>query len=87
MVHNVIAAFAQRIDALDVDGAGDQGEGQGQARRRSRSGVGYPDTWRDYAALEVVRGDALGNAERAELFEYRAQPRPSSGSRSIAASG
>ncbi len=34
-------------------------------------GVGYPDTWRDYSALRVVRGDALGNMERAELFEYR----------------
>ena len=33
-------------------------------------GVGYPDHWRSYSALEVVRGDALGNAERAELFEY-----------------
>ena len=34
-------------------------------------GVGYPDTWRDYAGLEIVAGDAFGNAERAELFEYR----------------
>jgi len=34
-------------------------------------GVGYPDTWRDYSELEVVRGDAFGNLERAQLFEYR----------------
>jgi predicted metalloendopeptidase len=27
--------------------------------------------WRDYAGLQVLRGDALGNAERAELFEYQ----------------
>jgi predicted metalloendopeptidase len=33
-------------------------------------GVGYPDRWRDYSALEVVRGDAFGNAERASLFDY-----------------
>ena len=50
-------------------------------------GVGYPDKWRDYSGLEVVRGDALGNAERAALFEYQPQPRASSASRSIAASG
>ena len=25
-------------------------------------GVGYPDKWRDYAGLEIVRGDAFGNA-------------------------
>jgi putative endopeptidase len=36
-----------------------------------RVGIGYPDKWRDYSALAVAAGDALGNAERAELFEYR----------------
>jgi putative endopeptidase len=33
-------------------------------------GVGYPERWVSYATLQVVRGDAYGNAERAELFEY-----------------
>jgi predicted metalloendopeptidase len=33
-------------------------------------GVGYPDRWRDYSGLEVVRGDAFGNARRAQLFDY-----------------
>jgi len=33
--------------------------------------IGYPERWRDYASLEVRRGDALGNAERADAFEYR----------------
>jgi endothelin-converting enzyme/putative endopeptidase len=31
--------------------------------------IGYPEKWRDYSALKIVRGDALGNAERANLFE------------------
>ena len=39
--------------------------------RCSKVGVGYPDSWRDYSGLEIVRGDALGNAQRAELFEYQ----------------
>jgi putative endopeptidase len=30
--------------------------------------VGYPDKWIDYAALDVVRGDAFGNLRRAEAF-------------------
>jgi predicted metalloendopeptidase len=34
-------------------------------------GLGYPDKWRDYSGLEIVVGDAFGNAERAGLFEYR----------------
>lgn len=32
--------------------------------------IGYPDKWRDYSALNVVRGDAVGNAIRATEFEY-----------------
>jgi len=32
--------------------------------------IGYPDKWRDYSALEIRRGDALGNAMRASQFEY-----------------
>jgi endothelin-converting enzyme/putative endopeptidase len=35
--------------------------------------IGYPDTWRDYSALTIVRGDALGNAERSNSFEFRRQ--------------
>jgi putative endopeptidase len=35
--------------------------------------IGYPDTWRDYSALQVVRGDAVGNALRARAFEYQRQ--------------
>jgi putative endopeptidase len=30
--------------------------------------IGYPDTWRDYTALRVVRGDALGNSLRSNAF-------------------
>ncbi|HEY3883711.1 MAG TPA: M13 family metallopeptidase [Vicinamibacterales bacterium] len=33
--------------------------------------IGYPDKWRDYASLKIVRGDALGNSLRANTFEYR----------------
>jgi putative endopeptidase len=33
--------------------------------------VGYPDRWRDYSELRIVRGDALGNAARASRFEFR----------------
>jgi endothelin-converting enzyme/putative endopeptidase len=31
--------------------------------------IGYPDRWRDYAKLSVVRDDAYGNARRAATFE------------------
>ena len=31
--------------------------------------IGYPDKWRDYSSLKIVRGDALGNQMRASEFE------------------
>ena len=31
--------------------------------------VGYPDSWRDYSALEIKRGDLVGNLRRAASFE------------------
>jgi endothelin-converting enzyme/putative endopeptidase len=30
--------------------------------------IGYPEKWRDYSTLRIVRGDALGNAERGNSF-------------------
>jgi putative endopeptidase len=32
--------------------------------------IGYPEKWRDYSTLSIVRGDALGNQLRAHEFEY-----------------
>ncbi len=31
--------------------------------------IGYPDKWRDYSKLEIVRNDSLGNWQRANAFE------------------
>jgi putative endopeptidase len=35
--------------------------------------VGFPDKWRDYSALQIVRGDLVGNSERANAFEHHRQ--------------
>jgi len=35
--------------------------------------IGYPDKWRDYTALKIVRGDLLGNGERSNAFEFLRQ--------------
>ena len=35
--------------------------------------IGYPDHWRDYSNLRIVRGDALGNAYRSGGFELQYQ--------------
>jgi len=33
--------------------------------------IGYPDAWRDYSSVQIVRGDFLGNAQRARAFEVK----------------
>ena len=34
-----------------------------------RNKIGYPDKWRDYSSVKIVRDDFYGNVERAEEFE------------------
>jgi putative endopeptidase len=35
--------------------------------------IGYPNQWRDYGGLKIVRGDALGNSLRSNEFEFQRQ--------------
>jgi putative endopeptidase len=72
LVNNLLAAFPERIDQLDWMSP----ETKAKAKAKAGSikvGVGYPDTWRDYSQLEIRADDALGNAQRAELAEYKHQ--------------
>ncbi|WP_313232345.1 M13 family metallopeptidase [Stenotrophomonas acidaminiphila] len=70
MARNIIAAFARRIDALQWMSPETKAHAKAKVAGL-KVGMGYPDKWRDYGALEVKRDDALGNAQRAALFEYR----------------
>ncbi len=70
MVKNIIAAFGTRIDRLDWMAP----RTKLKAKEKLATlyvGVGYPERWIDYASLKVVPKEALDNAERADLFEYR----------------
>jgi len=35
--------------------------------------IGYPDKWIDYSTVKIVRGDAVGNDERATEFDFHRQ--------------
>ncbi len=35
--------------------------------------IGYPEKWRDYSSLPIIRGDALGNSFRSNEFESKRQ--------------
>ena len=70
MVKSLVTIFGQRIDQLDWMSA----QTKIKAKEKLTTlivGVGYPDKWRDYSDLKVVRGDAFGNADRAEAFDYQ----------------
>jgi predicted metalloendopeptidase len=69
MVRNLVAAFAVRIDRLDWMAPQTRAKAKDKLATL-KIGVGYPDHWRDYSGLEVVRGDAFGNVRRAQLFDY-----------------
>ena len=72
MVANIVKAFGKRIDALTW--MTPETKAKAKAKLATlKVGVGYPDKWRDYSSLEIVKGDALGNARRASLFEYHYQ--------------
>jgi predicted metalloendopeptidase len=72
MVDDIVKAFGARIDALTWMTPETKAKAKAKVST-IKVGVGYPDRWQDYSSLEIVKGDALGNAQRAELFEYRRQ--------------
>lgn len=72
LVKNLVAAFHDRIDTLGWMTPATRAKAQAKLATL-RVGVGYPQTWRDYAGLEIRADDALGNRLRAEQFEYAHQ--------------
>ncbi len=69
LVHGLEAALAEDIETLDWM----TGETKKQALIKLKgisNKIGYPDEWRDYSGLAIERGDAFGNARRAEAFEF-----------------
>jgi putative endopeptidase len=72
MVQNILAAFREGVDKLEWMTPETKAKAKAKAETM-RVSVGYPETWRDYAGLEVRRDDALGNALRAERHETQHQ--------------
>jgi putative endopeptidase len=70
MVRDLITAYRARIPRLAWMSA------ETKQKALAKLGalqviVGYPDAWIDYSSLEIVRGDAFGNMQRAEAFYRR----------------
>ena len=69
LVKNLLAAFGNGID--DLEWMGPETKAQAHAKlAKFTVKIGYPDTWRDYSSMAVSKGDLLGNAKRANAFQY-----------------
>ncbi|MFZ5618944.1 MAG: M13 family metallopeptidase [Pseudomonadota bacterium] len=69
LVGNLRAALDERLDTLAW--MSDETRAKAEEKlAKFTTKIGYPDKWRDYAALEIVAGDAYGNARRAQAFEW-----------------
>ncbi|QEE23911.1 M13 family metallopeptidase [Rhodanobacter glycinis] len=72
LVQNLIAAFGERIDTLSWMTPATRARAK-EKLTTLKVGVGYPETWRNYASLEIKPDDPLGNHLRAVKFEYEHQ--------------
>jgi putative endopeptidase len=72
MVKEIEAAMQQDIDSLSWMSAATKQQAQAKLHAMANK-IGYPDKWRDYSKLEIVRGDEFGNFERARQFEFNRQ--------------
>ena len=70
MVHNFLLAYKERIETLDWMSPETKKQAQAKLAKISVK-VGYPDQWRDYAALAIKRGDLAGNVMRAREFAHQ----------------
>ena len=69
MVKEIDVAMAADINALPWMSAATKQQALVKLRGMANK-IGYPDKWRDYSKLEIVRGDELGNVERARKFDF-----------------
>jgi putative endopeptidase len=72
MVKEIEGSMQNEIQALPWMGAATKQQALAKLQSIANK-VGYPDQWRDYSALEISRGDEMGNTQRAAWFEFRRQ--------------
>ncbi len=69
LVENLRRAYGQRIDGLTWMTPATKSVAR-EKLAAFRVKIGYPDKWRDYAALEIRADDPIGNEKRADQFDW-----------------
>ncbi len=72
MVHDIETAMDNEIGTLTWMSPETQEKARAKLHMVANK-IGYPDHFRDYSALQIIRGDAIGNAIRAAEFENHRQ--------------
>lgn len=72
LVANLRTALSHRIDNLTWMGTETKAAAQEKLRKFTVK-IGYPETWRDYSALEVRADDLFGNTQRLGQFQWNYQ--------------
>jgi endothelin-converting enzyme/putative endopeptidase len=72
MVHQIENAMAQDLQKLTWMTPATRQKAEEKLKAITNK-IGYPDKWRDYSALKIVKGDAMGNMLRANEFEVNRQ--------------
>ena len=69
MAKNFITAFGEGIDQLEWMSPETKKQAHTKLSKINVK-IGYPDKWRDYSGLKIVRGDLVGNVMRSREFGH-----------------
>ncbi len=72
MVKKIEAAMSQDLDQLTWMTPATKTKAREKLAAITNK-IGYPENWRDYSALVIKKGDAMGNSLRANEFEFNRQ--------------
>ncbi|WP_371867558.1 M13 family metallopeptidase [Duganella guangzhouensis] len=69
LVKNLLASYKTSIDNLDWMSPATKIEAQAKLAKFTPK-IGYPNKWRDYSTLSIVKSDLVGNVLRASNYRY-----------------
>jgi putative endopeptidase len=69
LVQNLLKAYEADIQTLDWMTPATRAKALEKIHQFTPK-IGYPTHWRDYSALEILRGDVIGNVQRASVYEW-----------------
>jgi predicted metalloendopeptidase len=70
LVKNLRASYKTSIDQLDWMSPETKREAQAKLAKFTPK-IGYPNKWRDYSSLAILKNDLIGNVLRAETFAHQ----------------